>query len=103
MVFEARNGENEGRIRPILSWYASTSSLYHLAKYSDFKSGPWSCVGKQLALIELRTVVALLVTELDVKFATGEDGSALLNESKDYFTISLSHLNLIFSPKGTNA
>lgn len=61
--------------------------------------GPYSCVGKQLALMELRTVVALLVYQFDVKFAPGEDGSRLIDDSKDYFTITISDLDLVFSPK----
>ncbi len=48
--------------------------------------------------MELRTVLALLVTQFDVHFAPGEDGSNLLNKSQDFFTISLSDLNLVFTP-----
>jgi len=64
---------------------------------ANYSVGPWSCVGKQLALIELRSVIALLVSEMDVTFAPGEDGSRLIKDSKDYFTITLSDLKLVFT------
>jgi cytochrome P450 len=61
--------------------------------------GPYSCVGKQLALMELRNVVARIVTEFDVKFAPGEDGAALLEDSTDTFTIALAPLMLVFTKR----
>lgn len=61
--------------------------------------GPYSCVGKQLALMELRSVIALVVSQFDVRFADGEDGHRLLHESKDYFTITISDLDLVFTPR----
>jgi tryprostatin B 6-hydroxylase len=63
--------------------------------------GPYSCVGKQLALMELRTVIALLVTHFDVNFAPGENGDRLINDSKDFFTITISDLDLVFTPRKT--
>ena len=59
--------------------------------------GPYGCIGKPLALLEIRTVVAKLITAYDVKYAPGEDGSKLLNESRDHFTIGLAPLNLQFT------
>jgi hypothetical protein len=56
-------------------------------------------VGKQLALMELRLVIALLVTKFSIEFAPGEDGERLLNESKDFFTISIAGLDLVFTPR----
>ncbi len=44
-------------------------------------------------------MVSLLVSQFDVRFAPGEDGTHLLRDSKDFFTISLSDLNLIFTPR----
>jgi cytochrome P450 family 628 len=59
--------------------------------------GPYGCVGKQLALMEIRNVMARIVTEFDVKFAPDEDGTKLLEESHDTFTIALAPLELIFT------
>jgi hypothetical protein len=44
-------------------------------------------------------VVALLVMEFDIQLATGENGEALLNDSKDLFTMSVTDLRLVFNPR----
>lgn len=49
--------------------------------------------------MELRLVIALLVTKFSIEFAPGEDGERLLNESKDFFTISIVGLDLVFTPR----
>lgn len=59
-------------------------------------TGAYSCIGKQLALMELRTVVTLLVLNFNVRFAPGEDGSGLFRDAKDQFTMALGDLKLIF-------
>jgi hypothetical protein len=47
--------------------------------------------------MELRIVVALLVTEFDIQFAPEENGEALLHDSKDFFTVSIADLKLVFT------
>ena len=61
--------------------------------------GAYSCVGKNLALMELRTVIALIVNEFDVALAPGEDGTDLLENSRDFFTVALGKLKLVFTPR----
>ena len=46
--------------------------------------------------MELRNVVARIVTEFNIKFAPGEDGSALMEESKDTFTMEWALMELGF-------
>ena len=58
-------------------------------------------MGKQLALMELRTVISLLISRFDVSLAPGEDGSALLNDTKDTFTVRLGDLRLVFAERET--
>lgn len=42
-------------------------------------------------------MVAKLVTAYDINYAPGEDGTKLLNESRDHFTVGLAPLNLQFT------
>lgn len=49
-------------------------------------------------MTELRTLSALLLLNYDVAFAEGEDGTRLLTESKDHFTMGLGKLDLVFTP-----
>lgn len=48
-----------------------------------FSWGQWNCVGKQFALQELRILFAHTVWEYDIKFAPGETGQGMEDESMD--------------------
>ena len=58
------------------------------------------CIGKNLALMELRIVTALLVSRYEIMFAPGEDGTALFRDMKDAFTAAPGDLRLIFQRRG---
>lgn len=51
--------------------------LLDKSTFTPFGAGNYSCIGKQLALMELRAVVARIVTRFDVGFAEGEVGEKL--------------------------
>ena len=53
-------------------------------------------IGKNLAMIELRTVTTKLVLRFDVSLASGEDGTRLLYKTKDHFTVDSGQLDLVF-------
>ncbi|KAK2808753.1 hypothetical protein FQN50_004425 [Emmonsiellopsis sp. PD_5] len=80
-------------------WYSKPELIKRKEAFFPFSLGPYSCIGKQLALMEVRSVVAKLVTEFDVGMAPGEDGSKLINETKDIFTLELADLFLSFKPR----
>jgi len=66
--------------------------------------GLYSCVGKQLALMELRYVVAQIVHRFDVKLVHGQSkenflqGIILLGR-RMIVTLVLGPSNLVFSPR----
>lgn len=66
---------------------------------SYVRLGPYGCIGRPLALMQIRTLVAKIVMHFDIHFAPGEDGSNLLEKSKDHFTLGLADLNLIFKQR----
>lgn len=78
-------------------WYSKPDMIRNRNAYAPFSIGRYGCIGKNLALMELRTVTAQLMTKFDFSFAPGEDGSKLLNECEDYFTLGLADLNLQFN------
>ncbi|KAE9378415.1 cytochrome P450 monooxygenase-like protein [Stipitochalara longipes BDJ] len=80
-------------------WGEKSEMVRDKGVFVPFSIGPYGCVGKQLALMELRNVIARTVTEFDVKFAPGEDGTALLEKSTDTFTIALAPLMLSFTKR----
>lgn len=84
-------------------WYNQPELIKDKTAFFPFLTGPYGCIGKQLAYMELRTVIAKLLTEFDVKFAPGENGTTLLEKSKDVFTVVLGELDLIFEKRVASA
>jgi len=78
-------------------WTTSPELLKNKAAFIPFSTGAYSCVGKQLALLSLRTVVARLVQHFDIKFADGETGEGLLRDTRDVFTLEIAPLYLVFT------
>ena len=66
--------------------------------FAPFSMGPFGCIGKNLAYMELRTLTVRILLEFDVGFASGEDGTRLLTKTKDHFTVDLGQLDLVFTP-----
>ena len=62
-------------------------------------AGKYSCVGKALALLELRIATAVLLTRFDVCLAPNEDGTDLLERSRDRITVAPGALRLIFNKR----
>ena len=62
-------------------------------------AGVYSCVGKSLALMEIRMLTAMLLTKFDVGFAPGEDGDKLFSLYHDHFTADPGPLRLTFKER----
>ncbi|KAL4861311.1 hypothetical protein BDV12DRAFT_208149 [Aspergillus spectabilis] len=78
-------------------WYNQPELVKHKAAFIPFSAGEFNCIGRPLALMNLRTTVARLIMEFDVKFAPGEDGSRFLGDAKDNFVLYLGELDLVFT------
>lgn len=74
-----------------------TATSRNPVRNTKMLTGPYSCVGKQLALMELRYVVAQIVHRYDVELATGENRKRFEDGMRDNFTLSLGPLNMVFS------
>ncbi|KAF2682000.1 cytochrome P450 [Lentithecium fluviatile CBS 122367] len=64
--------------------------------FAPFSQGRFNCVGKALAMREMRLVIALLVTKFTVEFWDGEDGKRLFADMRDLFTAAPGRLDLRF-------
>lgn len=56
-------------------------------------------MGQTFAVMELKYVVAKLVSSFRIRFASGEDGGKLLKNSKDHMTLSCNELWLDMKPR----
>lgn len=80
-------------------WYEATEMIKNKTAFAPFSQGAYGCIGKPLALLEIRTLITKLIMAYDLGFAPGEDGSKLQNETRDHFTLGLADLHLVFTPR----
>ncbi|KAI8625987.1 cytochrome P450 [Xylariaceae sp. FL1651] len=62
--------------------------------FAPFSLGKFGCIGKTLAMIEIRIVLALIVKHFEIGFAEGEKGDSLFEGLQDQFTFAPGALNL---------
>ncbi|CAG7950259.1 unnamed protein product [Penicillium olsonii] len=68
-------------------------------KHADHNIGPWACVGRQLALMELRRVTAELLLRYDISLAPDKGNEAFLEDGRDMFTLAAAPLFLNFTKR----
>ncbi|KAL4878233.1 cytochrome P450 [Aspergillus karnatakaensis] len=78
-------------------WYKWPELVKDKAAFAPFSAGEFNCIGRPLALMNLRTTLARLVMQFDFKFAPGEDGSHFLGDAKDNFVFYFGELNMVFT------
>ncbi|KAF7443282.1 Cytochrome P450 67 [Pyrenophora tritici-repentis] len=69
------------------------------APYLPFSLGVYSCPGKNLAMMSLRTALSMIAMSFDVGFAPGETGVRFEEEKLDTLTVTLPPLYLKFTPR----
>jgi cytochrome P450 len=79
-------------------WYSRPELVVDRKSFNPFNIGRYSCIGKNLALAEIRFVTALLISKYHVSLAPGEDGVRVWKDMKDQFTAVPGKLELVFSP-----
>ncbi|KAL5511139.1 hypothetical protein ACEPAH_4354 [Sanghuangporus vaninii] len=67
--------------------------------YIPFSFGPANCVGKNLALMEARMVIATIVQRFDIKLADGYDPQQWEEELKDYHVIRVGKLPVVLKAR----
>lgn len=61
--------------------------------------GPYGCIGKRLALMDIRQMIARLVWTFDIAFAPGEDGASFERDAMDAFMMTFGELRLTLKPR----
>lgn len=64
--------------------------------FQSFNSGPYGCIGRNLALMEIRLLTLQILDTFDVGFGEKEDGHALMTKTIEHFTMGLAPLRLRF-------
>lgn len=63
--------------------------------FIPFSTGPANCVGKNLAMLEIRMVVAYVMQAYDLRFADGYDKCRWEADLQDYFVLQKGSLPII--------
>lgn len=69
------------------------------AAFIPFSYGPANCAGRNLALVEMRMVVALLMQRFEIRFADGFDPSRWEEEMEDFFVLKNGKLPVVLTPR----
>ena len=69
--------------------------------FFPFSVGPYNCVGQKLAMLEMRSVTANLISSFLINFADGEDGTDIMERSRDNFYITVGKLDVKLTPRHT--
>ncbi|MCJ1353705.1 MAG: hypothetical protein MMC33_003692 [Icmadophila ericetorum] len=81
-------------------WFSQPELVKDKLGYVPFSIGQYSCVGKNLALMEMRSVTALLVAKYEISFAPTQLAKQQSFELglHDHFTSTAAGLDLVFTP-----
>lgn len=96
-------------------WYSDPFMIKEIAGYAPFSAGrflinrhlplehlltrftgPYGCIGRPLALMQMRLVIADTISRFDLEYPPGNDGSEFIEKTKDHFTWGLAELNICF-------
>ncbi|KKY31540.1 putative benzoate 4-monooxygenase cytochrome p450 [Diaporthe ampelina] len=70
--------------------------------FAPFGMGRTLCVGKNLAMAQMRLVAASILTKYDIDFAPEEgNGEAVERDLKDQLTANPGKLRLVFEKRGS--
>lgn len=62
-------------------------------------TGRYTCLGKSMALSELRVVTAMLVSKYKIGLPAGDAGEAVERDYRDQFTAAPGKLDLVFTAR----
>lgn len=70
-----------------------------VAALNPFSFGPANCVGRSLALLEMRMVVSVLMQRFEMRFADGYDPKEWEENLEDWFLLSTGPLLVVLTPR----
>lgn len=92
---QPRIGTNSQAFDPDRWLNAATAASHHRAGFMPFGSGPRLCPGRSLALMEIRSAIAMLCRNFNISEATGpSDASEVFA-----FTMLPRHLRVVLAPR----
>ncbi|RFU79485.1 cytochrome p450 [Trichoderma arundinaceum] len=75
-------------------WYQFPDMIKDKEAFAPFSTGPYGCIGKRLALMDICQTISRLVWTFDIAFAPGEDGASFERDAIDAFMMTFGELKL---------
>ena len=79
-------------------WYSRPDLIKDSAAYAPFSVGHHSCLGRPLALMEMRLTLAEVLSRYDIAFAPGFDLDYFLGHVHECMSWHIGNLDLTFTP-----
>ncbi|KAH7166464.1 cytochrome P450 [Dactylonectria macrodidyma] len=80
-------------------WTTQPELVTDGSAFVPFSMGKYSCVGKQLGLMEIRFVISQVLHRYDITLAPGQTADAFLEGIVDGFTLMCPKLEMVFTPR----
>lgn len=80
-------------------WTTQPELVLDKRSFQPWSMGRFSCIGKNLGLMEIRVAAALVIDRFDCEFAAGEDGTDLFDKTTDHFTSIPGPLKLVLKER----
>ena len=80
-------------------WTSKPGLIKDKRAFVPFGLGPMGCAGKHFAMQEMKVFLAKVIIAFDISFEDGDNGSKLLMDNKDCFTIALPSQTMMFQPR----
>ncbi|RJE19066.1 Cytochrome p450 [Aspergillus sclerotialis] len=77
-------------------WYKRPEMVKNKSGYTPFGTGHHSCLGRVVAMNDLRLVIARLISKYRFRFSPGEMGDGVIKDLRDQFTSNPGRLRLVF-------
>ena len=104
---DARNFSDPDRFWPerwliadgLLPHPEGTTFTHNPNAFIPFSVGPYNCVGKNLAMLEMRTLVCHTMQKMEMRFAEGWDREQWINDLEDVFVTRIGQLPVVLSKR----
>jgi cytochrome P450 len=73
--------------------------VHNLDAFIPFSTGPSNCVGKNLAWMEMRMLVCLMLQRYDMQFEEGYCPKLWEDDIQDYFVMMKGRLPIVLAPR----
>ncbi|KAL1990145.1 hypothetical protein VTN49DRAFT_5984 [Thermomyces lanuginosus] len=79
-------------------WYKYPEMVKEPSAFAPFSIGPYACIGKSLALMNIRTTIARLISSFEIHLSD-EDKVTFEKSIREHFSMCIEELNVVLTPR----